>query len=126
MTGEPIPVDVREYILNSIDSIAQFEAMLLLRTCPGEPWDVLKMAQRLYISEPEVSEALMHLVEGRVVSFEKGLFSYRPAPEIHDLIERAIATYRRHLIPVTNLIHSKPSRSRLHQFADAFKFRRDS
>jgi hypothetical protein len=123
MSDDPIPDDVREYIINHVDSIAQLEALLLLRAQPGESWHLLKMAQRLYISEPEVSDALSRLIDGGVVSFKEGAFSYRPAAEIRDLIERVASTYTRHLIPVTNLIHSKPSRVR--QFADAFKFRRD-
>jgi hypothetical protein len=123
MADEPVPDAVRDYILNHVDSIAQLEALMLLRAQPGESWDVVKMARRLYISEPEVSDALGRLVNDGVVRFEEGTFSYSPAPEMHDLIERVAATYRRHLIPVTNLIHSKPSR--IHQFADAFKFRRD-
>jgi hypothetical protein len=123
MADDPVPGDVRDYILNHIDSIAQLEALLLLRAHPGESWDVVKMARRLYISEPEVSDALGRLITNGIVSFEQDAFSYRPAPESRDLIERVAATYQRHLIPVTNLIHSKPSRIR--QFADAFKFRRD-
>jgi hypothetical protein len=81
------------------------------------------MARRLYVSEPEVSDAVGRLVNDGVASLNEGAFSYRPAPEVLDLLERVVATYRRHLIPVTNLIHSKPSR--ISQFADAFKFRRD-
>jgi hypothetical protein len=123
MADESIPEDVREYVLNHVDSIAQLEALLLLRAHPTEPWDLVKIARRLYVSEPEVSDALGRLIDSRVVSFENNAFSYRPPPESLDLIERVAATYTRHLIPVTHLIHSKPSR--IHQFADAFKFRRD-
>jgi DNA-binding GntR family transcriptional regulator len=123
MADEPFPDDVRDYILNHIDSIAQLEALLLLRAHPDESWDVVKMARRLYVSEPEVSDALGRLVSNGIVSFEEDSFAYQPSPEMRDLIERVTATYRRHLIAVTNLIHSKPSR--IHQFADAFKFRRD-
>jgi len=123
MADEPVPDDVRDYILNHIDSIAQLEALLLLRAHPSESWDVVQMARRLYISEPEVSDALARLLANDIARFESGTFSYRPKPEIRDLIDRVAATYKRHLIPVTNLIHSKPSR--INQFADAFKFRRD-
>jgi hypothetical protein len=123
MADDPVPDDVRDYILNHIDSIAQLEAMLLLRAHPTESWDLLKIARRLYVSEPEVSDALGRLIGSGVVSFEDNTFAYRPAPEVRELIERVAATYTRHLIPVTNLIHSQPSR--IHQFADAFKFRRD-
>ena len=123
MSDDPIPEDIREYILNHIDSIAQLEALLLLRAHPGESWDVVRISRRLYVSEPEVSDALARLISGGIVGFKDNTFSYSPAADIRELIEGVAATYARHLIPVNNLIHSKPSR--INQFADAFKFRRD-
>ncbi len=44
-------------------------------------------------------------------------------PERFQLVARLSEVYRRHLIPITNLIHSKPRRIR--EFADAFKLRKD-
>jgi hypothetical protein len=123
MADDPVPDDVRDYILNHIDSIVQLEALMLLRAHSAERWDVAKMARRLYVSEPDVSDAVGRLVSDGVVHFEQNTFTYRPAPDIQSLIDRVAATYRRHLIPLTNLIHTKPSR--ISQFADAFKFRRD-
>jgi hypothetical protein len=46
------------------------------------------------------------------------------SPEQREIIDRLAAIYSRHLIPVTNMIHGKPGRIR--QFAEAFKFRKDS
>lgn len=123
MVDDPIPGDVRDYILNHIESIAQMEALLLLRAEPDGDWDVDNIARRIYVSEPEVSEALAGLIQAGVVSFEDNLFRYNPAPDLKDLIERVLNAYQRHLIPVTNLIHSKPRR--IQQFADAFRFRKD-
>jgi len=123
MAGEPVPDDVRDYILNHIDSIVQLEALMLLRAHPAQSWDIAKIARRLYVSQADVSEAVGRLVSDGAVAFEQETFSYRPPPEIDALIDRVAAAYRRHLIPVTNLIHTKPSR--ISQFADAFKFRRD-
>lgn len=123
MVDTAIPDDVRDYIIDQIDSIAQLEAVMLLRAQPGESWDVAKISRRLYVSEAEVSEALDRLVDAGTVCFENGVFSYSPAPGARDLIERVTDTYRRQLIAVTNLIHSKPSR--IQKFANAFKFRKD-
>jgi hypothetical protein len=38
MAREPIPDDLREFILGYIDSIAQLEALLLLRRNPSTSW----------------------------------------------------------------------------------------
>ena len=51
---------------------------------------------------------------------------YRFSPASDDLsrvVELLAEYYKRHLIPITNLIHSKPRRIR--QFADAFKLKRE-
>ena len=61
MTEEPIPDDIRQFILRSIDSIAQLEALLLLRANPQETWDVHVIARRLYITEQETSVLLTGL-----------------------------------------------------------------
>ena len=39
-------------------------------------------------------------------------------------VQRLVHLYDTHLIAITNLIHSKPSASRVQQFADAFKLRK--
>jgi hypothetical protein len=39
------------------------------------------------------------------------------------MVDRLAHTYSRHLIQVTNLIHTKPRR--LREFADAFKIRKE-
>jgi hypothetical protein len=124
MVSEPIPADVRDFILRHIDSVAQWEALLLLRANPGECWDVNKVAARLYTSEKEVAGLLAHLCQDGLVTANDGVYRYECAsPEQRDIIDRLAAIYSRHLIPVTNLIHGKPRRIR--QFAEAFKFRKD-
>jgi hypothetical protein len=125
MADDLLPGDVRDFIVAHIDTIAQLEAMMLLRSQPSDGWDIVKIARRLYVSEPEVSHALGGLIDAGIVSPQDGTFVYNPSPELRPLAERVAMTYTQHLIPVTNLIHSKPKPSRIHQFADAFKFRRD-
>ena len=40
------------------------------------------------------------------------------------MLERLAEIYAKHLVPVTNLIHSKP-KPRIQEFADAFRLRKD-
>jgi hypothetical protein len=124
MAEEIISDDVRNFILRHIDSVAQLEALLLLRANPGESWDVAKIAKRLYAKEQEVTELLERLCADRLLSCEGQVFRYDcRTPEQQNTVERVAEFYARHLIPVTNMIHAKPRRIR--EFADAFKFRRD-
>jgi hypothetical protein len=50
-------------------------------------------------------------------------YRYQPASaELIALVNRLTAFYAKHIVPVTNLIHSKP-KSRIQEFADAFRLK---
>jgi hypothetical protein len=124
MTDEHVPQEVGDFILRHIDSIAQLEALLLLRANPNETWDVAKLARRLYASDAEVERVLVRLCEDGLASIHENVYRYEcRTPELQHAVDRLADAYKRHLIAVTNMIHSKPRRIR--EFADAFKFKRD-
>jgi hypothetical protein len=128
MAEYPIPNDVRQFILESIDSIAQLEALLLLRGSPNEEWDAQKVAKRLYISEQEATSLLARLSAEGLTAFsndKQPLCRYQPnSDDLALIVDRLAETYSKHLVPVTNLVHSKP-RTRVREFADAFNLRKD-
>jgi hypothetical protein len=124
MVDEPIPADVQDFILRHIDSVAQLEALLLLRGNPAVRWDARSAAKRLYASESETADVLSRLHQSGLLSVTDDVYSYECAtPELRASVDRLASVYARHLIPVTNMIHAKPRRIR--QFADAFKFRKE-
>lgn len=124
MPDEPIPDDVRDFILQHIDSITHLEALLLLRANPGEPWDLAGAAKRLYADERTVEVVLARLVGDQLVSRDQDFYRFDPRPqERRATVDRLAAVYSNALIPVTNMIHAKERRIR--EFADAFRFRRD-
>jgi hypothetical protein len=128
MAEYPIPNDVRQFILESIDSIAQLEALLLLRGSPNEEWGAQKVAKRLYISEQEATSLLARLSAEGLTAFsndKQPLCRYQPnSDDLALIVDRLAETYSKHLVPVTNLVHSKP-RTRVREFADAFNLRKD-
>lgn len=121
MTEDKIPEEVREFLLECIDSVAQLEALLLLRGSPRE-WDIPSLARRLYIEEREAAEILSSLVACELTVTDGTLFRYHTRDHDHKcLVEQVATTYARYLVPVTRLIHEKGIRN----FANAFKFRKD-
>jgi len=128
MVSNPIPEDVRQFILDKIDSVAQLEALLLLRANPSDDWDAAAVAKRLYVDDPQARSALNRSLEQKLLvtpAAEPRRYRYQPeSPELGRMIDRVAEIYSKHLVPVTNLIHSKP-KSRVQEFADAFKFRKD-
>jgi len=124
MSDGIIPEDVRNFILQYIDSITQLEALLLLRANPGERWDTVNAAKRLYTAERDIDAVLSRLCADELLSCSEGIYRYDPRSEEKRLvIDRLAAAYGKQLIPVTNMIHAKERRIR--EFADAFRFRKD-
>lgn len=127
MTDELIPAEVEKFILKSIDSIAELEALLILAGHAREWWTVEALTRRIYISEADTAAVLMRLrLAGLIAADENTPTRHRFQPETEDLaklVSQTAAIYARHLVPVTNLIHSKAT-NRVQQFADAFKLRK--
>jgi hypothetical protein len=124
MADDPIPADLRDFILRYIDSIAHLEALLLLRASLETSWEVAAVAARLYSSTEQAGEVLAQLCDEHLLVCEDGIYRYAGQPPEHlAMIDRLAESYAKQLIPITNMIHSKPRRIR--QFADAFKFRKD-
>ena len=123
-TDDPIPADIQDFIVRHIDSVAQLEALLLLRRNPGADWTIERVAQRLYADEQEIADVLARLVADGLVRVTDAAYCYDCASaEQSTVVDRLAEVYARQLIPVTNMIHAKPRRIR--EFADAFKFRKD-
>jgi hypothetical protein len=128
MAQQYIPEDVARFVLEKIDSVAQLEALLLLRGDKEKEWSVEALAARLYISEEQTAHLLLGLsAQGFVAakSVELALYRYEPASaELHQMLERVAEFYAKHLVPITNLIHSK-AKPRIQEFAEAFRLRKD-
>jgi hypothetical protein len=125
MVDDLIPAAVRDFIDKHIDSIAQLEALLLMRREREVSWDAPAAAARLYISPGEAADVLAKLSADGLIQHKGSCYSYGcRTPQLEALVDELATTYARQLIPVTRLVHSKPDRIR--QFADAFKLRRES
>ncbi len=125
MAQANVPRQSRRFIAKHIDSIAALEALLLLRAAPHETWEVSRVASRLYITETETGQILDRLCrDGLLVCIDKGYRYECKTNELQRAVDELSGLYARHLIPITNMIHAKSHRIR--EFADAFRFRKDS
>lgn len=124
MADELIPLDVREFVLAYIESIAHLEALLLLMNKPEEEWTAVSVAAQLYINEEQAKPVLDQLCSSDLAACHDGIYRFNAEPPgQREIVERLATLYKRHLIPVTNLVHSRPSGIRA--FAAAFKLRKD-
>lgn len=131
MAPPPIPEDIRRFVLTSIASVPHLEALLLLRSVEGEFWKASTLAARLYIGEKLAHSLLTDLcragmLEPRDEACDSVGYRYQPSsPALRLTIDRLAELYARHLVEITHLIHSSLDR-KAQQFADAFKWRKDS
>lgn len=118
-----MPEEVRDLIMKHIDSVAQLEALLFLHARPAEQWEMAAIAKRLYAPPGDMTAALAGLVgDGFVTRIDERYCWVRNSG--HAAAVAALAdAYDRHLVPITNLIHSKPRHIRA--FSDAFKLRKE-
>jgi DNA-binding IclR family transcriptional regulator len=121
--SELIPQDVSDFLLKTIASVAELEALLLMRR-EMVSWSAETLAQRLYVPPDEAEHVLRALKSlGFVVQNERDYRYECAAADLDHLVERTSEVYARQLIPVTKLIHDHGRRIR--RFADAFRLRRD-
>jgi hypothetical protein len=128
MDNPSIPEDLRRFVLTSIPSVPFLEALLLMRADPDQAWHRDTLARRLYVREKTAEDLLADLCTARIAVACPGADSYRYAPAdagLRDRIDRLADVYATHLVEVTHLIHSSLDR-KAQQFADAFKWRKDS
>jgi hypothetical protein len=119
-----IPAELTQFLVSRIDSIAQLEALLLVRSESATPWSAREAAKRLYVSEQNAAVILAHLANHGLLTQEADRYRFAPhSEELSKMVDLLAEHYRRHLIPITNLIHDKPRRIR--EFADAFKLKKD-
>jgi len=129
MARAELPDDIRRLILTSIPSVPYLEAILLLRSEPGTAWDAQLVARRLYVGDRQAAELLQQLAAAGIAQQADnpaGPYRYQPATaELEARLGQLADAYATNLVAVTDLIHSRIDK-RAHQFADAFRLRKDS
>lgn len=120
--------DVKQFIDQNIESLAQLEALLLLREDPQRTWDAAEIAKVLYIP-PELAETLLADCNRRgfakAMPSTPGRYSYGPTDAaLDDLIGRVAISYQDRRVAIISLIYSKPL-NKVQTFADAFRLRKE-
>jgi hypothetical protein len=84
-----------------------------------------RVKYRRLIDPKQAQEVLDGLVQQGFITAHDLSYHYDPhTQEMRNMMERIVELYARYLVPVTHLIHSK-SKSRVQEFADAFRIRKD-
>jgi predicted transcriptional regulator len=118
---------VDAFIREEIDSVPHLEALLLIWRNRPRAWSVAEMAKALYVTEEVAEKILQGLAQRNLIGTTKtsDAYHYEPTSEAKDkLMAKLDETYRRELVRVSAMIHSKASAA-VREFARAFRFKKD-
>jgi len=128
MAEDTRKLQVDQFIIEQIDSVPHLEALLLIwRTRPKE-WSVTEMAKALYVPSEVAERVLNDLAQRELVarvSEHPNTFRYDSTSAERDaLLYNVNDTYRRELVRISGMIHSKAGVA-VRDFARAFRFKKD-
>lgn len=119
--------DVDQFLQNHIDTVPHLEAFLLLWNTHPRDWSVKDMAEGLFVTPESAKTILEDLTRQGLIVLIPGfpeVFRYKIEPGRDELVALIDVTYRRELIRISTLIHSKPSAA-VREFAKAFRLTKD-
>lgn len=129
MTGAAIPDELRRFLLTGALSVPHVEAILQLRGDAAQEWDAQILAPRLYLRAGRAAEVLADLCAIGIVKLidpDRPAYCYEPlTAELAALLDQLEQAYSTQLVATTRLIHSAEER-KAQNFADAFRFRKES
>jgi hypothetical protein len=120
----PLRLDVDRFILDEIDSVPHLEALLLLWNTRPRQWANDELARYLYIPTDRTRQIIRDLHQRDLVLCELDSCSYNAGEDRDRLMTEVDRTWRRELVRISNMIHSKASPA-VRDFARAFRLKKD-
>jgi hypothetical protein len=124
--SDDFPAELKQFIAQHVESLAQLEALLILRQDSQKDWRSPELAQRLYIT-PDMCEAILADLDrqGFAKRLPEGGYRYHPSSADFDGMLASLAdVYQQRRVAVITEIYSKPV-NKVQTFADAFRLRRE-
>ena len=116
---------VDQFINDQISSVPHLEALLLIWNNRPKQWSAEDMGRSLYLSNEMAQRILDELASRGLIGRAGDSYFYQTGSLDKDkLMEDVDIAYRRELVRVSGMIHSKASAAVL-DFARAFRFKKD-
>jgi hypothetical protein len=128
MTDEQRDSQVDQFIVEQIDSVPHLEALLLIWNSRPQVWSAEKTARSLYVRADIAAKILEGLAQRNLIVAapdKPGSYLYSSdSREMNELLQAVDATYRKQIVRISSIIHSKASAG-VRDFARAFRFTKD-
>jgi hypothetical protein len=124
---EPIPENVRRFIVERINSVEALEILLLLFGQPLEELSAGEVSRKLYTSVQSASARLDELQQAKllvIIGTEPLRYRSNPANPEAAVVADLEKVYKERRVSVISFIYSKPS-DPLRAFSDAFRLRKE-
>lgn len=115
---------VDQFILEEIDSVPHLEALLLVWNSRPREWPVAELARSLYIPLERAQSILTDMQKREWIVATNGSCCWNAESAHAELMVHVDRIYRRELIRISSMIHSKGSPA-ARQFARAFRLKKD-
>jgi hypothetical protein len=126
--ADEFSAEVKQFIDQNIESLAQLEALLLFRRDPQRGWSASEIVRALYVPQELAGTLLTDFCRRGFVKASSPtdeLYSYSVADaRVDKLISEVAAAYQDRRVAVISLIYSKPL-NKVQTFADAFRLRKE-
>lgn len=121
-------LEVDRFIIEQIDSVPHLEALLLLFNSQPKVWSTEEMANSLYVRDEAAAKILDGLLQRNLIARDSNgpdVYLYSAENESRNrLLEAVDAVYRKEVVRVSSMIHSKGSAG-VRDFARAFRIKKD-
>jgi DNA-binding MarR family transcriptional regulator len=128
MMANDFPAEIEQFLAQHIESLAQLELLLYLRSHPDRGWTCQDLSKQLYIA-PDVCTSIVADLERRGFilrdAANSDLYRYRSTGVATDqLIDQLADLYQQRRVAVITQIYSRPVKN-VQTFADAFRLRKE-
>lgn len=125
MPTSRLPLDIKSFLMESIDSVTHLEVLLMLYQNPEKNWDVESVRKEMRSSFSSASQQLASLTEKGLISFNGDNYSYKPfSLELDNKVKKLHQLYHDMPVAVVTCIYERPA-EKLKNFSDAFKIKKD-
>lgn len=120
MSIPEIPISVKDFVFQYIDSVEQLDILLLLCSDQNKIWSAEELSAFLRSSRNSIEKRMTALEAQHLVSRDGDGYRYTPEPEsLNQTIKELGEIYKVHRYRILEIIFSPMKRGR--DFADAFK-----
>lgn len=125
MPTSRLPLDIKSFLMESIDSVTHLEVLLKLYQNPEKKWDVESVRKEMRSSLSSASQQLASLTEKGLLICNANYYSYKPStPELDNKVRKLHQLYHDMPVAVVTCIYERPA-EKLKNFSDAFKIKKD-